>query len=174
MRSYSDEQKAAVYATLQLNNDNVLRTARETGVPRPTIQTWRREWNSKGVPEEIMELATREAEDFVTTAEHVRDSALTKLKELVPQAQLKDMKTLVVTVGVLDDKVRLAKGLATSRAEKQISLPSPEDMKELLRGMVVGAMDAQSVRNDDIIDAEIVEHHDMETSRKALPMEASK
>jgi hypothetical protein len=59
-------------------------------------------------------------------------------------------------VGIMDDKIRLASGLATKRTETVHTLPSREDMKELMGGFVDGLVSAAESRATEIVDAEVV------------------
>ncbi len=43
MAQYADAVRADTLARLELNAGNVKKTARETGIPRSTVQLWRRE-----------------------------------------------------------------------------------------------------------------------------------
>lgn len=142
------------YSTLQINDGNVYRTARDTGIPRPTLQSWVKEWKEVGVPEEIRELASQDAHEFVEHAESVRNQALAKLETLIPHAQPKDMKSLVIAIGTLDDKIRLAKGLATQRREHTLAPPDPEKFKESLETMVKMALQSA---DDNVIEGEIIQ-----------------
>jgi ribosomal protein L22 len=57
---------------------------------------------------------------------------------------------------MLQDKVSIAKGLATSRTETVHALPSPQEMAEVLGAVLKGAIQSAQERDLDIIDAEIV------------------
>jgi len=52
----------------------------------------------------------------------------------------------------MDDKIRLASGLATKRTENVYTLPSKEDMRELMSGLVDGIISSADSRTEDIID----------------------
>ena len=41
MNKYTDQQRIEVLARLEVNGGNVTRTARECGVPKPTLLSWR-------------------------------------------------------------------------------------------------------------------------------------
>lgn len=75
----------------------------------------------------------------------------------MPNVEVRDIGKLATIVGILDDKTRMAKGLATSRTEVTHSLPSPEDMRKLAQSYADGAVSAALERDEAIIDAEVVE-----------------
>lgn len=133
----------------------VKRAAKETGVPEQTVRNWKRRWDVEGLPESIgKELDTKVLPDFVTQALRVRDLALTKIEEVIPEATIKNLPALGTIVGILEDKVRMAQGLATSRTEVTHSLPSPEEMRTLAQSYAQGAVSAALERDEAIIDAE--------------------
>ena len=86
-------------------------------------------------------------------AERVRDKALTvlegKLNDATPSA-------LVATIGMLQDKVSIARGLATSRNETVHALPAPAEIAAALGAVLQGALQAAQARDRDIIDAEVI------------------
>lgn len=149
---YSDKDRARVYLELVVNQGNVRRTARNTGVPEPTVRGWKRHWADEGPPpmDEVEEVAT----DFFTAAEKVRDEALSEMRKKIPHAT---PSALVAMVGMLTDKITIARGLATSRVEHTYELPSSEELRVLVQGFVQGAIEASKARRGEIIDAELVE-----------------
>lgn len=86
---------------------------------------------------------------------------MSKLEELIPEATVRDLAKLSTIVGVLDDKTRMALGLATSRTEVTHSLPSPEEIRSLAQTYAAGAVTAALERDGAIIDAEVVEQSPM-------------
>lgn len=156
-RQYTDEDKAAVFTQLTVNKGNVLRTSRETGVPQQTVRDWKKEWETRGVPAPVEEIAEEIAGEFVETALRVRDKALAQIELLIPDTRASDIQKLATIVGILEDKRRMAEGLATKRTEVTHTLPSPEEMRDLMSGFVSGAVEAARERDAVIIDAEVVE-----------------
>ena len=57
----------------------------------------------------------------------------------------------------MDDKIRLASGLATKRTETVHTLPSREEMKELMGGFAEGLVEAAEARTGEIIEVEAEE-----------------
>lgn len=163
-RLYTDEERASVYVALAVNDGNVARSARDTGIAESTVRDWKFTWEREGVPLEVQTLADSIATGFVADAERVRDKALKALELAIDTGELKNDK-LITVVGVLEDKIRLGKGLATSRSETVHSLPDPQEVQHQLAAAVLQVLSTAKERELDIIDAEIVE----ETSDLALP-----
>lgn len=163
-RIYSDEERASVYVALAVNDGNVARSARDTGIAESTVRDWKQTWEREGVPLEVQALADSIATGFVADAERVRDKALKALELAIDTGELKNDK-LITVVGVLEDKIRLGKGLATSRSETVHSLPDPQEVQHQLAAAVLQVLSTAKERELDIIDAEVVE----ETSDLALP-----
>lgn len=162
---FDDHDRARVANALALNDGNIKRTARDTGIAESTVRDWKREWEKNGVPQEIVLAQTDENEKFVKDAVRVRDKYLSKLEELVDSAdKVRDVATVI---GILDDKVTRAKGLPTSRTET--SGPSInvglDEMKAALIGWAAGVQSASAERRQDIIEVEAVE----EQADPALP-----
>ena len=162
-RLYTDEERAAVYVALAVNDGNVARSSRDTGVAESTVRDWKQQWEADGVPLEIQNLADSIATGFVHDAERVRDKALKALENAIDAGEVKS-QNLITVVGVLEDKIRLGKGLATSRKETVHSLPDPQEVQNQLAGAVLAVLEAARDRELDIIDAEVVE-----ASPEALP-----
>ncbi len=157
---YTDEDKARAYVVWKASKENISATARETGYPAQTIRDWRNIWEREGPPDP--ELVDTAVSVFVDDVERVRNKALSLLDARMHQ--IKNPKDLATVFGILDDKVRLARGLATSRSESVQSLPNPQQLGELMVGMVQGMLKAKEERDADIIDVLPVEEQ-----AKALP-----
>lgn len=161
-RVYTEDDHTTVYTILNSNGGNVRRTSIETGIPQRTIRNWKEAWEKDGFPEELLEQAAEVNNEFIDNMERVRHKALILMEQQLHEAK---PNQLAVIFGILDDKIRLASGLATSRTETvNNQLPPPEKMKELFISMIQGAVEAQARREEDIIDAELVE-----TAQVALP-----
>lgn len=156
-RIYNDQDKANVLVALTVNNGNIRRTGRDTGIPEATIRSWRDLWDREGVPAELEVLSENTALDTVEEMEVVRDLALADLKRQIQTGEVKPAQ-LIATVGVLEDKIRLGKGLATSRSEStHIQLEAPEEIRKQLTEYVMDVLAKSDERDQDIIDAEAVE-----------------
>lgn len=160
---YSDEDRAKVAMSLAISGGNVKRASRETNVPEQTVRNWKKKWDDEGgPPPEVSDVVeTKIAPQFVETATRVRDAALAKIEELIPETDVKDLARLVTVFGTADDKIRLALGLATSRKEVTHSLPSPEEMRELAQSFAQGAVEAALNRDADIIDVTVEEQAEL-------------
>lgn len=153
-RIYSDGERGAVYLSLAQGNGNIRRASRETGVPEQTVRDWKRQWEENGVPPEVEEALTLEAEASLDRMERVRDKALALIEGRLHEHKPRELATLF---GILDDKIRLTKGLATQRTETVSALPTPEEMKALFTGLVAGALTAQAKRDNEVIVVEQAE-----------------
>lgn len=153
---WSAQDKAAAYVLWISNEKNVRKTARECGIPHGTFRYWVKEWEENGPPEEVLDEIPAQQYEFVHHANRVRESAMNKLEELIPEAEVKQLSAIATVVGIMDDKIRLASGLATKRTETVHTLPSREDMKELMSGFVDGLVGAAEARAGEIIDAEVI------------------
>ena len=154
---WTDEDKAAAYVLWITNDKNVRKTCREANVPHSTFRYWVQEWEENGPPSEVIEKLPEQVYEFVHHASRVRESAMTKLEELIPEAEVKQLSAIATVVGIMDDKIRLASGLATKRTETVHTLPTRDEMKELMSGLVDGIVGAAEVRAGDIIDVEVEE-----------------
>jgi transposase-like protein len=151
---WSDADKAAAYVIWIGNDKNVRRTCRDAGVPHGTLRYWVKEWEEQGPPEAVEEKIPEEAYQFVKHASRVRKKAMDKLEELIPEAESKQLSAIATVVGIMDDKIRLANGLATKRTETVHTLPTREDMKELMSGFAEGLVGAAEDRARDTIEIE--------------------
>jgi hypothetical protein len=64
---------------------------------------------------------------------------------------------LVATVGMLDDKITRAAAMPTSHVLHTHVLPSPDDLRSLMGGVVADAIQAAETRELEIEDAEVIE-----------------
>jgi hypothetical protein len=164
---YSDGDRAAVWVALQANENNVAQTSRDTGVPEQTVREWRNAWK-KDPPNFDAVMVEQVHSDFLTVAESTRDLLMVKYREAVERGEVKPDK-FPLHIAILTDKVNLLRGLATSRSESTLALPSPEETRKLAENLVSavrGAIDKAQEREQDII--EVVDYVE-EQAPKALP-----
>lgn len=161
---YTEGDKARVFVTLTANDGNIKRTSRDTGIPEQTIRNWKNEWVEN--PPELSEEQLEEALVFVSRAEQIRDSALEALARKIQKDELKGSE-LITAIGVLDDKITRAKGLATGRVEHVHQLPSVDEVRDLLKGAMQGAIEAAAQRQQEIVDADVVQERP--TQKALLP-----
>ncbi|MCC6382829.1 MAG: helix-turn-helix domain-containing protein [Dehalococcoidia bacterium] len=152
-QQYTDDDRARGFLALTIHDGNVKRVARETGIPESTVRRWKQEWERDGVPEIVHEIAAQDAGEFVDDAVRVRDKALAEIERKIPDAKTSE---LITVVGVLDDKITRAKGLATHRTEVKHELPSPEEITAALSAAMQGALSAARHRAA-TIDGEVIE-----------------
>jgi transposase-like protein len=154
---WTDDAKAQIYVQWIANDRNVRKTSREFGIPHGTLRYWTKEWEENGPPAELENKIANDAYEFVHHANRVREQAMLKLEELIPQAESKQLSAIATVVGIMDDKIRLASGLATKRTENTYVLPTKSDVKELMGAFVEGLVGSAEDRANEIIDVEVVE-----------------
>lgn len=158
---WTDEDKAAAYVLWITNDKNVRKTCRDANVPHSTFRYWVQEWEENGPPDDLIEKLPEQVYAFVHHASRVRETAMKKLEELIPEAEVKQLSAIATVVGIMDDKIRLASGLATKRTETVHTLPTRDEMKELMSGLVDGIVGAAESRAGDIIDVEAEEQPEL-------------
>ena len=72
----------------------------------------------------------------------------------LPEAKVGELNAVV---GTLTDKINVIRGTATSRQEHTLALPSPEELSRVLGPAVQRAIQMAEIRQEEIIDAEVVE-----------------
>ena len=152
-RIYTAEEQARAYVVLETNQGNIMRTARDCNMPETTIRRWKAEWAENPPEQALVAEVVDEEGGFVENAERVRDKALATLEGKLDKAT---PSALVATIGMLQDKVSIARGLATSRNETVHALPSPEEIAKTLGAVLAGAIEAAQARDADIIDVELI------------------
>lgn len=167
-RSYSDLDKARVFAELEVNDGNVKRTARNLAMPISTVRHFKQQWEAKGVPEAVIDAVPVAIGEFVDNAERVRDKLLIALEGAVDSGRLKPSE-MVTALGVLTDKIRAMRGLDAKRVEHSIALPDAEEMRALFAGVIGEVVGAAQVRNDELAAADIIEGSWEPAERPALP-----
>lgn len=149
---WTDEDKAAAYVIWVSNDKNIRATARQCGIGHTTIAYWVKQWEKDGPPERLDDKIRANAYEFVHHASSVREQAMKKLEELIPEAEIKQLGTLATVVGIMDDKIRLAQGLATKRTETVHTLPTKEEMKELMGGFADSLVSAAEDRASEVVE----------------------
>ena len=151
---WTDEDKAAAYVIWISNDKNIRATARQCGIGHTTVAYWVKQWEAEGPPERLDDKIRANAYEFVHHANSVREQAMKKLEELIPEAEIKQLGTLATVVGIMDDKIRLAQGLATKRTETVHTLPTKEEMKELMSGFADSLVNAAEDRASEVVEVE--------------------
>jgi transposase-like protein len=151
---WDDEAKASAYVIWISNGKSIRQTARDTGIPVSTVSYWGKDWEKNGPPDNLNEKIANNVYEFVAHASSVREKAMQKLEELIPEAEVKQLSAIATVVGIMDDKIRLASGLATKRTETVHTLPTKEEMKELMGGFASSLVDAAQDRSEEVVEIE--------------------
>lgn len=152
-RSYSDQDRALVFAELTINEGNIKRTARNLDIPISTVRYFKAQWDKQGLPPAVVEALPTVIEDFAANAERVRDKLLVRLEELVDEGKI-TAREIVPALGMLQDKIRAARGLDAKKVEHKLELPEPEEIRELFGGVIQELVGAAKDRAAEIEDAD--------------------
>lgn len=129
MAQYTEQQRIDALAALDLNRGNVSRTARELGIPRPTLILWR------DTP--VSDIPDTRKTDIVGRLARVMDSVLDRIGELVPRTE--NVRDLGVVYGILSDKMldhrdgRKGSEVNVNVDNRQVTLPRDLTVEELRR-----------------------------------------
>jgi len=127
--SYTDSDRALVYAELTANQGNVKRTARATQVPVTTVRNWKTDWEKGGVPETVVAALPAVVGDFVEDASRIRDKLLIRLEEESDKGRLTGTQMLT-GIGILTDKIRAYKGLDNVREHHHtVEIPAMDELQ---------------------------------------------
>lgn len=171
-RHYTDEDRAKVKLALDMNDGNIKRTARETGVAISTVRDWKTAWEKGGVPAVIEDALPAVRDEFVETTTRVRDKALRVAEEKL-DADRTTAKDAAWIAAVLTDKIRLAQGQPTSRTETSSDGQSREEIRELFAGFVSSIREAAAQRSSQIsssIEEEAIDAEWREPSDRKLEL----
>lgn len=150
-RTYTDRDKAIVFAELQVNDGNVKRTARNTGIDVSAVRRWKLEWEANGVPQSVSAEVELVASDFISDSVRIRGKLLMRLEKVLDEGERATIPQLVTGIGVLSDKIRAYESLSeTKKVEHSFALPPVEELRELFSGLVVGMLDAARERSAEI------------------------
>lgn len=116
-RRYSDEDRATALAALEANGGNVIRTARETGIPRGTL----RSWAAGGSPPPAKVRREKKADLIELLEERLRQILGITVRDNA------DLQSLAIFAGVLFDKYLLLQGKATQRVAFTDALDNKSD-----------------------------------------------
>jgi transposase-like protein len=152
-RIYTDQDRVAVHAALQVYKGAVKTTARETGIPISTVRDWKTQWEKNGFPPELLAITQEVVDDLVEAMNRVRNKALIELERQLDAKELKG-REVIGAFHILTDKIRLYQGEATSRTESVSALPAPEQIRELVSEFFAGAVEAAQQRAEEIDEAE--------------------
>lgn len=102
-RSYSDAQRASALAVLKANAGNASQTARDTGIPRPTIIHWR----NGDLHPAVSDIEQEKQLDLKQMFENAARNALTTADTKRATASYRDLMT---GAGIAADKVAALSG----------------------------------------------------------------
>jgi transposase-like protein len=160
--AYTEQDKARVYVVLNANEGNVKRTARETDVPENTVRRWRDEWEKNGPP--ATDVVQQAVADHVDRAETVANKALVRMEEMIDNKE-GTLAQVTTAYGVLRDKIDRAKGLLNPRPDGEKPALEADQIRELLVGYTHAMQELSAAREEEIIDAEIVEQPALPSGR---------
>jgi hypothetical protein len=144
---------------------NVRRTAKNLGIPVPTVRRWRDEWRLNGVPEKVRAEIAPIVSDFLTDALRIRGKLLLKLEQLVDDGKVTP-RDVTTALGVLSDKIRAYENVReTQKVEHTLNLPPADEIRELFAGMLEGMVDAARLRAAEI---EAIEEEPLTTTYREL------
>lgn len=156
---------ARVYTELLASDGNVKRVARETGIPEATVRRWKAKFETDPPQPEVITAAVGE---FVADAKRVRNKAVLEIERQIDNREMKGA-ALVTVVGVLDDKIMRVEGhVSRSQVDHVHHLPSAEEARALLGGLLTGAIDSGRIRQAELVEAEFVEQAEL-TALDAAP-----
>ena len=158
-RTYTDSDRATVFAELTVNEGNVKRTSRNTGIPISTVRTWKQLWEKEGTPESVEAELEAITSNFLEEATRVRDKLLVKLEQMLDRGDVSP-RDVTTALGVLSDKIRAYEQITkTQKVEHMFQLPPAEEIRELFLGAVSGMVAAAQTRALEIeyIDQEPIE-----------------
>ena len=113
-RQYSDADKAAALTSLDLNEGNVYRTAKQLAIPNKTLEEWA---SGRRISPEVAQFRQHKKAELRARLESVLDRLLQgmeapgALEAKLDKASLRDVAT---SVGILIDKIQLLKGEPTN------------------------------------------------------------
>ena len=154
-RSYTEDDQAKVAITLLVNEGNIKRTARELLMPISTVRQWKTKWEVEGYPNTEQTLLPSD-EDSYTKLERLHDRAIDLLAARV-RAQDIQSRDLIQAIKIISDKLSMIKGLPSSRSETVHTFPDMKVLQDSLHSYIGEIVDSAHQRQEEIVDAEIVE-----------------
>lgn len=115
-RSYSDEEVGCTLALLKSNGGNLLRTERETGIPRQTIGEWAR--NKRRNSTEVLNIRHQKEVDVLGAYATVERACLAHASQAVVITEMSGLDA-VKAAGIARDKQQVMLGQPTSIHEER-------------------------------------------------------
>lgn len=151
-RSYTDDDRERARVIWEGNGHSLRGTARDTGFPLTTIQTWAAIWEDPPpaplAPPEVYEavyesIRTDKKAEAIAAAWDAAKAAFEQVALLAPTAT--DIQKVATAAGIAVDKAQLLSGAATERTEhnvKAIVGILPPDLRAEVLRMAEGERDA--------------------------------
>lgn len=153
-----------MFVTLKVNNNNVTRTSRDTGIPQRTIRDMRESFQTRPPSEDLV---SEFSDKFMSDAKEIREMAMQVMKQRIPDAKLGELNSVV---GTLTDKINLLRGVgAKSQVDHVLHLPDREELQASL-GPIVAEAIAQS---REVQEADIIEGTATVVEPLAIPLRAT-
>lgn len=145
-RGYSDDQKAEVLAILKANGGNINRTARETGVPYTTVQSWS---HNRKLGEAVIAMGQEKEAALDTLFEQwIRKMiGIASSDGMLSQLGPREFQALATSIGIGTDKLQLLRGKPTdiqqvaevmSDEQRVLRLAALQDEVDFARGLLPG------------------------------------
>ncbi len=150
-RTYTDRDRAIVFAELSVNDGNIKRTARNSGYDESFVRRCKVQWEREGVPESVVEAAAPIVSEFMTDAIRIRGKLLQKLEEALDRGDRATIPQYTTGIGVLSDKIRAYEAISeVQRVEHSFQLPPPDELRELFSGVLADVLQAARTRTAEI------------------------
>lgn len=131
-RQYSDEERGATLTALDANGGNVSKTARETGVPRKTVEEWR---DGRHVPE-VANIRQGKRRALADELEELAYLCLDLLPDKLNDASAAATAT---ALGIAVDKMQVLRGKPSSVTLNEYADLSAEDIDRELDALANAA-----------------------------------
>ena len=134
-RKYSDREKALCLLELQANDGSLTKTSEITGIPLPTIASWR---DGSSITEEITELCSEKAPDLAAKWDLLANKLVDRAEGFIDSDKT-TLGMVATAAGIATDKARLLRGESTSNTRTEyVEVPGARtakilDMTERLR-----------------------------------------
>jgi hypothetical protein len=149
-RTYTDRDRAVVYAELTVNDGNIKRTARNTGYDVSFVRRCKTDWERNGVSEAVMEEVKPIVADFLADAIRIRNRLLLRLEELLEGDKV-SLAQVSTAFGIVSDKIRAYEAINDPRrVEHTLVLPPADELRELFSGLMDGVVESARTRAAEI------------------------
>lgn len=149
---YSEADRNRVFVALAVTEGSVKGAARETGIPETTVRRWKKEFEQSGPPEP--QAIDEAVGDFLDKAEGIQWKALLALESKIDQASPRD---LITVIGILNDKITRARGVADKTVEHVHRLPPADEIRDRLVELASGAVAASRLREHELVEVALRE-----------------